>query len=145
MEVEGVVAHPLGHGALLAGLAGLVGLALDEQVHDVVPADDTDDLDVPGRQCSRFPLLNSEPVFQQHFFFFGHIFNPHCPGGPCSSTIKKKTKLFVSEQMYKNWYYIFYPFYTYININKPKEIVLDDVKEFKHKYVLNNIFQSVHL
>ena len=58
MEVEGVVAHPLGHGALLAGLAGLVGLALDEQVHDVVPV----------------------PVFQQHFFFFGHIFNVHCPG-----------------------------------------------------------------
>ncbi len=39
MEVEGVVAHPPGHGALLAGGAGLVRLTLDAQVHDVVPAD----------------------------------------------------------------------------------------------------------
>ena len=37
VEVEGVVAHPPGHGALLASGAGLVGLALDAQVHDVVP------------------------------------------------------------------------------------------------------------
>ena len=37
VEVEGVVAHPPGHGALLAGGAGLVSLALDAQVHDVVP------------------------------------------------------------------------------------------------------------
>ena len=37
VEVEGVVAHPPGHGALFAGGAGLVGLALDAQVHDVVP------------------------------------------------------------------------------------------------------------
>ena len=70
MEVEGVVAHPLGHGALLAGLAGLVGLALDEQVHDVVPADEAVvDLDAPGPQSSCVPFLNFEPVFQQHFFF----------------------------------------------------------------------------
>ena len=39
VEVEGMVAHPPGHGALLAGGAGLVGLALDAEVHDVVPAE----------------------------------------------------------------------------------------------------------
>jgi hypothetical protein len=37
MEVESMVAHPPGHGALLTGGAGLVGLALDAEVHDVVP------------------------------------------------------------------------------------------------------------
>ena len=37
MEVESMVAHPPGHGALLTGSAGLVGLALDAEVHDVVP------------------------------------------------------------------------------------------------------------
>ena len=34
-----MVAHPPGHGALLAGGAGLVGLALNAEVHDVFPAD----------------------------------------------------------------------------------------------------------
>jgi hypothetical protein len=33
-----MVAHAPGHGALLASGARLVGLALDAQVHDVVPA-----------------------------------------------------------------------------------------------------------
>ena len=34
-----MVAHPPGHGALLAGGTRLVGLALDAQVHDVVPVE----------------------------------------------------------------------------------------------------------
>ena len=34
-----MIAHPPGHSALLASGTGLVGLALDAQVHDVVPAD----------------------------------------------------------------------------------------------------------
>jgi hypothetical protein len=38
MEVKGMVAHAPSHRALLTGGAGLVGLALDAQVHDVVPA-----------------------------------------------------------------------------------------------------------
>ena len=37
MEVECMVTHPPGHGALLTGGAGLVGLALNAEVHDVVP------------------------------------------------------------------------------------------------------------
>ena len=36
-----MVAHAPGHGALLTGGAGLVGLALDAQVHDVVPKQGT--------------------------------------------------------------------------------------------------------
>ena len=36
VEVECVVAHSPGHGALLAGGARLVSLALDAQIHDVV-------------------------------------------------------------------------------------------------------------
>lgn len=39
MEVEGVVADAPGHSALLAGGRGLVRLALDAQIHDVVAAD----------------------------------------------------------------------------------------------------------
>ena len=37
VEVEGVVAHAPCDGALLGGGGGLVCLALDAQVHDVVP------------------------------------------------------------------------------------------------------------
>ena len=36
VEVECVVTHPPGHGALLAGGTRLVSLALDAQIHDVV-------------------------------------------------------------------------------------------------------------
>lgn len=39
VEVECVVADAPGHGALLRGGRCLVRLALDAQVHDVVPAD----------------------------------------------------------------------------------------------------------
>ena len=63
VEVEGVVAHPPGHGALLAGGAGLVGLALDAQVHDVVPADGAVvHHDVPGPQSHGVPLLHLKPL-----------------------------------------------------------------------------------
>ena len=62
VEVEGVVAHPPGHGALLAGGAGLVGLALDAQVHDVVPADGAVvNHNVPSPQGHGVPLLHLEP------------------------------------------------------------------------------------
>ena len=37
MKVEGMVTHTPGHRALLTCGAGLIGLALDTQVHDVVP------------------------------------------------------------------------------------------------------------
>ena len=63
VEVEGVVAHPPGHCALLAGGAGLVGLTLDAQVHDVVPADGAVvHHDVPGPQRARIQLLHLEPA-----------------------------------------------------------------------------------
>ena len=63
VEVEGVVAHPPGHCALLAGGAGLVGLTLDAQVHDVVPADGAVvHHDVPGPQRARVPFLHLEPA-----------------------------------------------------------------------------------
>ena len=63
VEVEGVVAHPPGHGALLAGGGGLVGLALDAQVHDVVPADGAVvHHDVPSPESHSVPLLHLESL-----------------------------------------------------------------------------------
>ena len=57
-----MVAHPPGHGALLTGGTSLVGLALDAQVHDVVPADGTVVHHyVPGPQSHSVPLLHLEP------------------------------------------------------------------------------------
>ena len=79
MEVEGVVAHPPGHGAPLAGGRGLVGLALDAQVHDVVPADGAVvHHDVPGPQSNSIPLLHLKPLLVLHklqlwFVFFSWI------------------------------------------------------------------------
>ena len=62
VEVEGVVAHPPGHRALLTGGRGLVGLALDAQVHDVVAADGAVvHNDVPGPKGNGVPLLHLEP------------------------------------------------------------------------------------
>ena len=59
VEVEGVVAHPPGHGALLAGGGGLVGLALDAQVHDAVAADGAVlHRQVPPPQCDGVQLLH---------------------------------------------------------------------------------------
>ena len=67
MKVEGVIAHPPGNGALLASGAGLVGLALDAQVHDVVPADGAVvHHDIPGPQRHRVPLLHLEPLLLHH-------------------------------------------------------------------------------
>jgi hypothetical protein len=48
MKMEGMVAHAPGHGALLACGAGLIGLTLDAQVHDVVPVIEDPDYDEPG-------------------------------------------------------------------------------------------------
>ena len=62
VEVEGVVAHPPGHRALLTGGRGLVGLALDAQVHDVVAADGAVvHHNVPSPQGDGVPLLHLEP------------------------------------------------------------------------------------
>ena len=76
MEVEGVVAHPPGHGALLAGGGGLVGLALDAQVHDVVPADGAVvHHDVPGPESHSVPLLHLESLLiltEKVLFFLQH-------------------------------------------------------------------------
>jgi len=63
VEVEGMVTHPPGNSALLAGGAGLVGLTLDTQVHDVVPANGAVvDHDIPGPQRHCVPLLYLEPL-----------------------------------------------------------------------------------
>jgi hypothetical protein len=49
------------HGALFAGGGRLVGLTLDAQVHDVVPADGTViDYNVPGPEGDGVPLLDFE-------------------------------------------------------------------------------------
>ncbi len=39
MEVEGVIADSPGDGALFVGIRSLIGLALDAELHDEVPAD----------------------------------------------------------------------------------------------------------
>ena len=60
--MEGVVAHAPCDGALLGGGGGLVGLALDAQVHDVVPADGAVvNHNVPSPQGDGVPLLHLEP------------------------------------------------------------------------------------
>merc|ERR1712060_733142 len=63
VEVEGVVAHAPGHRALLARRARLVRLALDAEVHDVVPADGAvvDDY-VPRPERDGVPLFDLEPL-----------------------------------------------------------------------------------
>jgi hypothetical protein len=49
MKVEGMVAHAPGHGALLRGYRGLIGLALNAQVHDVISANSAVvDHNIPG-------------------------------------------------------------------------------------------------
>ena len=61
VEVEGVVAHPPGHRALLRGGRRLVGLAFDAQVHDVVAANGAVvHHDVPSPKCDRVPFLHFE-------------------------------------------------------------------------------------
>merc|ERR1712188_67685 len=63
VEVEGVVAHAPGHRALHARRARLVRLALDAEVHDVVPADGAvvDDY-VPRPERDGVPLFDLEPL-----------------------------------------------------------------------------------
>ena len=60
--MEGVVAHAPCDGTLLRGGGGLVCLALDAQVHDVVPADGAVvNHNVPSPQGHGVPLLHLEP------------------------------------------------------------------------------------
>ena len=62
MEVKSVVAHSPSDSALLGCGGGLIGLALDAEVHDVVAADGAvvDD-NVPGPEGDGVPLLHLEP------------------------------------------------------------------------------------
>jgi hypothetical protein len=57
------IANAPGYGALFAGGGGLVGLALDTEVHDVVAADGAvvDD-NVPGPEGDGVPLLHLEAL-----------------------------------------------------------------------------------
>ena len=90
VEVEGVVTHSPGHGALLAGGAGLVCLTLDAQVHDVVPADGAVvHHDVPGPQSHRVPLLHLEPLLLADFAC--------APGGSSGGHLGVTVKLHVVE------------------------------------------------
>jgi len=59
MEVEGMIAHTPSNSAFLACCTGLVCLALDTQIHDVIPADSTVvDNYVPGPQGHGIPFFN---------------------------------------------------------------------------------------
>eukprot|EP00416_Gambierdiscus_australes_P039667 CAMPEP_0171094526 /NCGR_PEP_ID=MMETSP0766_2-20121228/41428_1 /TAXON_ID=439317 /ORGANISM="Gambierdiscus australes, Strain CAWD 149" /LENGTH=84 /DNA_ID=CAMNT_0011553183 /DNA_START=83 /DNA_END=333 /DNA_ORIENTATION=+ len=55
MEVEGMVAHTPSDGALFACVRALVCLALDAEVHDVIPADGAvvhHNVPSPQRHCT---------------------------------------------------------------------------------------------
>lgn len=59
MEVEGVVAYSPSHGALFTGRRGLVGLALDTKIHNVVSADGAVvDNNIPSPQRNSIPLFD---------------------------------------------------------------------------------------
>merc|ERR1719270_2407337 len=59
VKVEGVGAHPPGHGAFFTGGTGLICLTLNAKVHDVVPADGAVvHHNVPGPQSHSIPLLH---------------------------------------------------------------------------------------
>ena len=63
MEVECVVTHSPGHCALLTGGTGLVGLTLDAEVHDVVPADGAVvHHNVPSPKSNGVPFLYFKPL-----------------------------------------------------------------------------------
>ena len=58
-EQRTVVANAPGNGALLRRCRRLVGLALDAEIHNVVPANRAVvDHNVPRPQCHRVPLLH---------------------------------------------------------------------------------------
>ena len=62
VEVEGVIAHPPGHGALLTGGGRLVGLTFNAEIHDVVTADSAVvHHDVPSPQGHGVPFLHLKP------------------------------------------------------------------------------------
>ena len=63
MEVKSMVTNSPSHSAFLASGASLVGLALDAEIHDVVPADSTViDNDVPSPESDGVPLLDLEAL-----------------------------------------------------------------------------------
>lgn len=65
VEVECMVADAPGDGALLAGSRGLIGLALDAKIHDVVAADGTVvDNNVPSPERDSVPLLHLEALLR---------------------------------------------------------------------------------
>merc|ERR1719470_669513 len=64
MEVKCMVTHPPSNSALLTGGAGLIGLALNAEVHDVVPANSTViNHDIPGPKGDSVPFLDLKPLF----------------------------------------------------------------------------------
>ena len=63
VEVKSMITNSPRHSAFFASCAGLVGLALDAEIHDVVPADGTViDNDVPSPECDGVPLLDLEAL-----------------------------------------------------------------------------------
>ena len=61
MEVEGVVAHSPGGGAVILAFSHLRGLAVDTGLHDVVLADGAVvDVHIPGPQGYCIPFLYLE-------------------------------------------------------------------------------------
>jgi len=63
VEMKGVVTNTPGHGALLARRAGLIRLALDTQVHDMIPANSAVvHHNIPCPERDRIPLLDLKPL-----------------------------------------------------------------------------------
>ena len=63
MEVEGVITHSPSDCTFFGGHRGLIGLAFNAEVHDVVAADGAVvHHDIPGPQRHGVPLLHLEPL-----------------------------------------------------------------------------------
>jgi hypothetical protein len=63
MKMEGMVANTPCHSALLTSCTGLICLAFNTQVHDVVAADGTIiHNNIPSPQSDSIPLLNFKPL-----------------------------------------------------------------------------------
>lgn len=59
MKVEGVIANTPGNSTLFAGGTGLICLALNTKVHNMIPADRTVVYDnIPSPECDCVPLLD---------------------------------------------------------------------------------------
>ena len=116
-----MVTHPPGHGALLTGSAGLVGLALDAQVHDVVagkvpvifhsnliqtlPANCTViHHNVPGPESHGVPLLHLEPFLVLKLGDFNKeneitkiLYTFPLPDGPAGTSLSLSTSMVCSR------------------------------------------------